>query len=68
MATSWTAADIVALEAAIKRGTRSVSYQSGRVDYHSLEEMLLLLDRMRAEVAGGDGAGVNNVIYAGRIL
>jgi hypothetical protein len=64
MSTSWNSADIAALESAIKRGVRSVQYQSGTVTYHSLAEMLTLLDRMRAEV---NGAGESQVIYAGRI-
>jgi hypothetical protein len=65
MATSWTSSDVIALESAIKRGVRSVTYPSGTVTYHSLGEMLTLLDRMRAEVAG-DSAG-SQAIYAGRV-
>ena len=65
MATSWTPSDVAALEAAIKRGTRSVSYASGSVTYHSLAEMLTLLDRMRSEVEGD--ASPSQVIYAGRV-
>lgn len=66
MTTTWTTADIAALEAAIKRGVKSVTYASGTVTYHSLDEMLRLLDRMRNEVAGASGA--SQAIYAGRVL
>lgn len=65
MSTSWTANDIAALELAIKSGVRRVAYASGTVEYHSLDEMLKLLDRMRADVAGDTGA--SQVIYAGRV-
>ena len=50
--TTWTANDIALLEAAIKKGVRRVSYQSGSVEYHSLAEMLQLLDVMRREING----------------
>ena len=50
--TSWTHSDITKLEAAIAKGTRKVVYETmGSVEYHSMDEMLKLLDRMRAEVA-----------------
>lgn len=67
MTTTWTAADIAALEAAIKRGVKSVTYASGTVNYHSLDEMLRLLDRMRGEVASATGSNGSQVIYAGRV-
>lgn len=63
--TSWTSADVAALESAIKRGTKSVAYATGRVEYHSLAEMLTLLDRMRSDVAGTDAG--NQVVYCGRV-
>lgn len=50
MATSWTEADVTALEQAIKNGAREVWYGDKRVQYHSLSEMLRLLDLMRKEV------------------
>jgi hypothetical protein len=67
MSTSWTSADIVALETAIKQGVKRVAYASGSVDYHSLGEMLTLLDRMRADVAAGGAGTANQAIYAGRV-
>jgi|GEM_PF-724773 len=65
MTTSWTTADVTALEGAIKSGVRRVAYASGTVEYHSLDEMLKLLDRMRADVSGESAA--SQVIYAGRV-
>lgn len=59
MATSWTQADITALEKAIAKGVKSVTYQSGSVVYQSTEEMLRILDVMRREV---DGAAVTRVV------
>jgi hypothetical protein len=49
--TSWTEADIAALEASIKKGVRTVQYQSGSVTYSSTAELLTLLDIMKREVA-----------------
>jgi hypothetical protein len=49
---SWTQSDIDALDTAIKKGVRRVSYQSGSVEYHSLDEMLKLRDIMQREVGG----------------
>lgn len=65
--TSWTAADVAALEAAIKKGVKSVTYQSGTVTYHSLGEMLTLLDRMRTDVAAAAGTSTSQVVFAGRV-
>lgn len=65
--TSWTSQDVAALEAAIKKGVRSVTYQSGTVTYHSLDEMLRLLDRMRTDVAAAAGTATSQVIFAGRV-
>ncbi len=53
MATSWTASDIEALEAAIKVGARVVQFSDGRkIERYSLPEMMDLLRTMREEVAG----------------
>lgn len=49
---SWTQSDLDQLDASIKRGVKSVTYQSGSVTYHSLGEMLRLRDAMKAEIAG----------------
>lgn len=65
--TSWTSADVAALEAAIKKGVKSVTYQSGTVTYHSLAEMLTLLDRMRADVASAAGTSESQLIFAARV-
>lgn len=65
MSTTWTSGDVAALEAAIKKGVRSVQYSNFRAEYHSLDEMLRLLDRMRGEVSPPTaGAGV---IFTARI-
>lgn len=53
MATTWTVADIAALEAAIKSGALRVRFSDGKeIQYHSLSDMLTLLRTMREEVAG----------------
>lgn len=53
MATSWTASDIEALEAAIKGGALRVRFPDGReIQYHTLTDMMALLRTMREEVAG----------------
>lgn len=50
---AWTQDDLDRLDAAIKRGVKSVTYNAtGSVQYHSLDEMLKLRDIMRGEVAG----------------
>lgn len=69
--TSWTEADIAALESAIKRGVRTVQYQSGSVTYASTTELLTLLDVMKREVRGSDGnvtrvvAGFSQGLFGG---
>lgn len=65
--TSWTESDVTALETAIKKGVKSVTYLSGTVQYHSLDEMLKLLDRMRADVAAANGTGTSQLVFAGRV-
>jgi hypothetical protein len=47
---SWTESDIIALEQAIKAGAREVWFGDKRIQYHSLAEMMRLLDTMRKEV------------------
>lgn len=44
---SWTQADLDALEAAIAKGVRRVKYSDKEIWYHSLDEMLKLRDTMR---------------------
>lgn len=51
---SWTQNDLATLERAVATGARKVRYADGReVTYHSLKEMLALLDVMKAALAGG---------------
>jgi hypothetical protein len=57
MSTSWTQADIEALEAAIKRGAVRVKFGEREVQYQSATEMLKLLQTMKDEVEGGSTAG-----------
>lgn len=42
--------DLAALDAAIRSGTKRVTYGDRTVEYHSMNEMLQLRDRMRAEI------------------
>lgn len=49
---AWTQTDLDALDASIKKGVRRVSYASGTVEYHSLDEMLKLRALMASEIAG----------------
>lgn len=51
---SWTEADVIALEQAIKSGARECWFGDKRVQYHSLSEMMRLLDLMRKEVGIAD--------------
>lgn len=48
---AFTSADLEALDAAIRTGTRRVSYGTRTVDYHSLDEMMRLRQIMAADVA-----------------
>jgi hypothetical protein len=61
---AWTQSDLDALDAAIKKGVRSVSYQSGRVDYHSLDDMLKLRALMAGEVNGTSTPSTTVGVYA----
>ncbi len=63
---AWSQSDVSALETAIKTGVKRVTYHDHTAEYHSLTEMLQLLDRMRAEVRAASGA-VGSAIFAGRI-
>lgn len=45
--TSWTAADLTALEKAIAQGALRVRYADKEIEYRSLMEMLQLADVMR---------------------
>lgn len=64
MTTSWTEVDITALEAAIKRGVLRVRYGDREVQYHSITEMLKLLQSMKDAVEMESSAGGNRTTYA----
>ena len=66
MATSWTEADITALEAAIKGGVLRVRFSDGReVQYHSVSDMLRLLQTMKDTVASAaDSSALTRTTYA----
>lgn len=56
MTTSWTQADITALETAIKRGVLRVRFRDREVQYHSISDMLTLLETMKGEVESSTGS------------
>lgn len=49
---AWTQTDLDRLDRAIAQGALRVSYADRTVQYHSLEDMLRLRDRMAREIAG----------------
>lgn len=49
---AWTQSDLDKLNAAIARGVRRVAYQTGSIEYNSLDDMLRLRELMTTEVAG----------------
>lgn len=62
---AWSAADLLALEAAIKEGAKVVQYADRRVEYHSLDEMLRLRSVMKGEIeADGVKSGIGARRYA----
>lgn len=64
---SWTPAQLVALEAAIAKGVRVVMYGDQRVEYQSVDAMIRVRDLMRSEIANAGVVGSQSrVIYAGR--
>lgn len=66
MATNWTAAQLAALDDALAKGVKSVSYGDRRVEYATTDEMLRLRAIMAASIAGTD-RGDRQLIFAGRI-
>ncbi len=64
MTTSWTQADITALEAAVKGGTLRVRFGDREVQYQSMGEMLKLLQTMKDAVAIKEGTGSSRTTYA----
>ena len=63
VASSWTLADLAALEAALKTGVSKVTYADRSVEYNSIADMLTLRAEMRAELSDA----VPAIVYAGRI-
>lgn len=49
---AWTTTDIEKIEKAIATGSRKVKYGDKEVEYHTLSEMMSLLELMRSEVNG----------------
>ena len=47
---AFTLAQVQALEAAIAEGALRVKYADKEVEYHSLEEMLIALNKMKQEL------------------
>lgn len=64
MTTSWTEADITALEAAIKGGTLRVRFENREVQYQTISEMLKLLQTMKDEVSTTGSTSVIRSTYA----
>jgi hypothetical protein len=64
MSTSWTQADIEALEAAIKRGVLRVRFADREIQYHSVSEMLSLLQSMKSAVDAESSTPVVRTTYA----
>ena len=65
MSTSWTEADITALEAAIKGGVLRVRFSDREVQYQSISEMLKLLQTMKDAVeAETETTGSGRTTYA----
>ena len=64
MTTSWTQADITALEAAIKGGTLRVRFGDREVQYQSMGDMLKLLQNMKDAVAIKEGTDASRTTYA----
>jgi hypothetical protein len=49
---AFTQADLDAIDAALKRGESSVSFADRRVDYRSVEELLLVRELVSKSIAG----------------
>jgi hypothetical protein len=63
MTTSWTEADITALETAIKGGVLRVRFGDREVQYQSISEMLNLLQTMKDTVSSS-ASSVTRCTYA----
>ncbi|GGX53050.1 phage head-tail joining protein [Undibacterium squillarum] len=53
---AYTGADLDALDTAIKSGVKKVKHNGREVEYHSVDEMLRLRDRIAAELLKGSSA------------
>lgn len=60
--TSWTAADLAAIEAAIATGAKRVRYQTHEVEYHSMKELLSARDVIRDALCKPESG--SNVMFA----
>ncbi len=64
--TSFTQADIEALEASMKRGVLTVQYGERSVTYQTTSEMLKLLQQMKDSVAASSSGGRGGRIAYGQ--
>ena len=55
---AWTAADLVAIDAAIASGVLRVSYKDRDVTYRSMEELLLAKAQIQGSIASDAGTRV----------
>lgn len=53
---AFTRDDLASVEAAISSGTLSVQYEGRRVQFQSLDELMKLRARMRAEIEQAEGS------------
>lgn len=60
--TSWTNADLVAIEAAIAMGAKRVRFQTHEVEYHSMSELLSARDVIRDALCKPEPG--SNVMFA----
>jgi hypothetical protein len=61
---AWTQDDVDAIKAALATGARDVQYSDGsRVSYRSEAEMMSIMKRMQAEVAGSSVTRVKTVRF-----
>lgn len=64
MTTSWTQSDVEALEAAIKRGVLRVRFSDREIQYHSISDMLTLLQTMKDAVDSNGGTTSTRCTFA----
>ncbi len=64
MTTTWTQADITALEAKIKAARRRARFGDREVEYEPIGEMLKLLQTMKEAVAAASNATPTRTTYA----